>query len=146
MPSLRSLRFRLILMFGAVVATAMGVLFLYVVPSLRDDLVNDRLDRLERVAQLQQQATGLKRAMASGKHLRRPLVRTQRLANATVTGYRLVDGELEPLELAPPLLLRGRPGCQGGAPLGGRPRPDAERRRGGRVHGVGRPALPHVAA
>ena len=70
MPSLRSLRFRLILMFGAVVATAMGVLFLYVVPSLRDDLVNDRLDRLERVAQLQQQATGLKRAMASGKHLR----------------------------------------------------------------------------
>ena len=109
MPSLRSLRFRLILMFGAVVATAMGVLFLYVVPSLRDDLVNDRLDRLERVAQLQQQATGLKRAMASGKHLRRPLVRTQRLANATVTGYRLVDGELEPLELAPPLLLRGDP-------------------------------------
>ena len=109
MPSLRSLRFRLILMFGAVVATAMGVLFLYVVPSLRDDLVNDRLDRLERVAQLQQQATGLKRAMASGKHLRRPLVRTQRLANATVTGYRRVDGELEPLELAPPLLLRGDP-------------------------------------
>jgi signal transduction histidine kinase len=109
MPSLRSLRFRLILMFGAVVATAMGVVFLYVVPSLRDDLVNDRLDRLERVAQLQQQATGLKRAMASGKHLRRPLVRTQRLANATVTGYRLVGGELEPLELAPPLLLRGDP-------------------------------------
>ncbi|MGH3139031.1 MAG: ATP-binding protein [Gaiellales bacterium] len=109
MPSLRSLRFRLILMFGAVVATAMGVLFLYVVPSLRDDLVNDRLDRLERVAQLQQQATGLQNAMQSGKHLRRPLVRTQRLANATVTGYRLVDGELEPLELAPPLLLRGDP-------------------------------------
>ena len=109
MPSLRSLRFRLILMFGAVVATAMGVLFLYVVPSLRDDLVNDRLDRLERVAHLQQQATGLKRAMASGKRLRRPLVRTQRLANATVTGYRLVDGELEPLDSAPPLLLRGDP-------------------------------------
>ena len=124
MPSLRSLRFRLILMFGAVVATAMGVLFLYVVPSLRDDLVNDRLDRLERVAQLQQQATGLKRAMASGKHLRRPLVRTQRLANATVTGYRRVDGELEPLELAPPLLLRGtrlprRPSARG-SPAAGR--------------------------
>ena len=39
MPSPRSLRFQLILMFSAVVATAMGVLFLYVVPSLRDDLV-----------------------------------------------------------------------------------------------------------
>ena len=58
MPSPRSLRFQLILMFSAVVATAMGVLFLYVVPSLRDDLVTDRLDRLERVARLQQQAPG----------------------------------------------------------------------------------------
>jgi signal transduction histidine kinase len=105
MPSPRSLRFQLILMFSAVVATAMGVLFLYVVPSLRDDLVTDRLDRLERVARLQQQAPGLKRAMSSGKHIRRPLIRTQKLANATVTGYRrLSDGQFVPIEFAPPIL------------------------------------------
>ena len=109
MPALRSLRFRLIVMFGAVVATAMGVLFLYVVPSLRDDLVSDRLDRLEQVAHAQQKATGLQRAMQTGKHMRRPLIRTQRLANATVTGYRLVDGSLEPLAFAPPILSRRSP-------------------------------------
>jgi two-component system, OmpR family, sensor kinase len=109
MPSLRSLRFRLIVMFGAVVATAMGVLFLYVVPSLRDDLVSDRLDRLEQVAHAQQRANGLIRAMQTGKHMRRPLVRTQRLANATVTGYRLADGVLEPLEFAPPIFPRTSP-------------------------------------
>jgi signal transduction histidine kinase len=109
MPSLRSLRFQLIVMFGAVVATAMGVLFLYVVPSLRDDLVSDRLDRLERVARLQQRAPGVVRAMNTGKHMRRALVHTQRLANATVTGYRLTADGLQPLELAPPILSRGSP-------------------------------------
>jgi signal transduction histidine kinase len=110
MPSPRSLRFQLILMFGAVVATAMGVLFLYVVPSLRDDLVTDRLDRLERVARLQKDAPGLQRAMKTGKHMRRPLIRTQKLANATVTGYRKVsDGKGIPIEIAPPALpLDGR--------------------------------------
>ena len=102
MPALRSLRFRLIVMFGAVVATAMGVLFLYVVPSLRDDLVSDRLDRLEQVAHAQQNAPGLKRAMETGEHMRRPLVRTQKLANATVTGYQLTPDGLEPLAFAPP--------------------------------------------
>ena len=97
-------------MFGAVVATAMGVLFLYVVPSLRDDLVTDRLDRLERVARLQQGAPGLTRAMASGKHLRRPLVRTQKLANATVTGYLDVSGgQGTPIEFAPPILPLSSP-------------------------------------
>jgi signal transduction histidine kinase len=104
-PSPRSLRFQLILMFSAVVATAMGVLFLYVVPSLRDDLVTDRLDRLERVARLQQDAPGLTRAMRTGTHMRRPLVRTQKLANATVTGYREVSGGKGiPIEFAPPIL------------------------------------------
>jgi signal transduction histidine kinase len=107
MPALRSLRLRLIVMFGAVVATAMGVLFLYVVPSLRADLVSHRLDQLERVAKLRQDAPGLVRAMASGKQMRRPLVLTQRLANATVTGYRLSEGILVPIEPAPPVLPRG---------------------------------------
>jgi signal transduction histidine kinase len=96
-------------MFGAVVATAMGVLFLYVVPSLRDDLVSDRLDRLVQVAHGQQKAPGLQRAMETGKHMRRPLVRTQRLANATLTGYRLTADGLEPLEFAPPILSRRSP-------------------------------------
>ena len=109
MPALRSLRFRLILMFGAVVATAMGVLFLYVVPSLRDDLISDRLDRLVQVAHSQQKAPGLLRAMETGRHMRRPLVRTQKVANATVTGYRLVDGHLEPLEFAPPIMSSRSP-------------------------------------
>ena len=112
MPALRSLRLWLIVMFGAVVATAMGVLFLYVVPSLRDDLVNDRLDRLEQVAHAQQRAPGLVRAMATGKHLRRPLVRTQHLANATVTGYRLTTDGLQPLEQAPPIMSSTSPLAQ----------------------------------
>jgi signal transduction histidine kinase len=109
MPALRSLRFRLILMFGAVVATAMGVLFLYVVPSLRDDLVSDRLDRLVQVAHGQQKAPGLLRAMETGKQMRRPFIRTQRLANATLTGYRLTADGLEPLGSAPPILSRRSP-------------------------------------
>jgi len=109
MPALRSLRLWLIVMFGAVVATAMGVLFLYVVPSLRDDLVQDRLDRLEQVAHAQQHAPGLERAMKTGTHMRRPLVRTQRIANATVTGYRHTATGLEPLEFAPPTLSARSP-------------------------------------
>ena len=109
MPALRSLRFRLIVMFGAVVATAMGVLFLYVVPSLRQDLVSDRLDRLEQVAQTQQDAPGLKRAMETGAHMRRPLLRTQHLANATLTGYRLTGNGFEPLASAPPTLSAKSP-------------------------------------
>jgi two-component system, OmpR family, sensor kinase len=103
-PAIRSLRFRLIVMFGAVVATAMGVLFLYVVPSLREDLVQDRLDRLEQVARTQQHAPGLERAMRTGTHMRRPFARTQHLANATLTGYRLTADGLQPLAAAPPTI------------------------------------------
>ena len=50
MNPLRSLRVRLIVVFVTVVATAMGVLFLYVVPSLRADLIADRLDHLQSTA------------------------------------------------------------------------------------------------
>jgi two-component system, OmpR family, sensor kinase len=111
-PALRSLRFRLIVMFGAVVATAMGVLFLYVVPSLREDLVQDRLDRLEQVARTQQNAPGLKRAMRTGTHMRRPLAHTQHLANATLTGYRRKADGLEPLAVAPPTISATTPLAQ----------------------------------
>ena len=43
---MRSLRLRLILVLAAVVATAMGVVFLYVVPTLRDNLIAGRLKRI----------------------------------------------------------------------------------------------------
>jgi signal transduction histidine kinase len=109
MPALRSLRLWLIVMFGAVVATAMGVLFLYVVPSLRDDLVQDRLDRLEQLAQTQRNVTGLKRAMLTGIHMRRPLLRTEHLADASISGYRLVGSDLVPLDLFPPALSAKSP-------------------------------------
>ncbi len=58
MNPLRSLRVRLIVVFVTVVATAMGVLFLYVVPSLRADLISDRLTRLDHTAQKQQDTKG----------------------------------------------------------------------------------------
>ena len=130
MPAIRSLRFRLIVMFGAVVATAMGVLFLYVVPSLRDDLVADRINRLESVARAQQGSTSLTRAMQAGKHLRKPLDRTRTLANAQIGGY-LASGEpledLTPAAAAAPVPWNGplvkharRAGLAGGrTPNGG---------------------------
>ena len=51
---MRSLRLRLILVLAAVVATAMGVVFLYVVPTLRDNLIAGRLKRLEQVSHTEQ--------------------------------------------------------------------------------------------
>ncbi len=54
MNPLRSLRVRLVVVFVTVVATAMGVLFLYVVPSLRADLISDRQTRLNGKAESQQ--------------------------------------------------------------------------------------------
>ena len=52
---MRSLRLRLILVLAAVVATAMGVVFLYVVPTLRDNLIAGRLKRLEQVSHAEQE-------------------------------------------------------------------------------------------
>ena len=50
MGALRSLRLRLVAVLTGVVMCAMGVVFLYVVPSLRQNLVSDRLARLGAVA------------------------------------------------------------------------------------------------
>ncbi|MDX6548108.1 MAG: hypothetical protein QOG33_1658, partial [Gaiellales bacterium] len=47
---MRSLRLRLVAVLTGVVACAMGVVFLYVVPSLRQNLISDRLTRLEKIA------------------------------------------------------------------------------------------------
>ena len=47
---MNSLRLRLILVLAAVVATAMGVVFLYVVPTLRANLIAGRMKTLQQVA------------------------------------------------------------------------------------------------
>jgi signal transduction histidine kinase len=89
----RSLRLRLIAVLAAVVVTAMGVVFLYVVPSLRDNLINERMDRLEAVARAEQaKDTALKRAIRSGKFesARTSLVRISRLANARVGIFQVI--------------------------------------------------------
>jgi signal transduction histidine kinase len=49
-----SLRLRLILVLAAVVATAMGVVFLYVVPTLRANLIAGRMKNLQQVAHAEQ--------------------------------------------------------------------------------------------
>ncbi|HET6850440.1 MAG TPA: ATP-binding protein [Gaiellales bacterium] len=61
---MRSLRLRLILVLAAVVATAMGVVFLYVVPTLRENLISDRVNRLEQVGHREQKDAVLKQEIA----------------------------------------------------------------------------------
>jgi signal transduction histidine kinase len=65
----------------------MGVVFLYVVPTLRDNLINERLDRLEAVARSEQDKdAALKTAIENRTfgRARKSLVRISRLANARV--------------------------------------------------------------
>jgi signal transduction histidine kinase len=95
MRAVRSLRVRLVVVFATVVITAMGVLYLYVVPSLRADLVNDRTARLISVARHQQQNHRLVRQFQSGDFTRRALTRVAGLANAQVFVYQQVDGRLQ---------------------------------------------------
>jgi signal transduction histidine kinase len=98
----RSLRLRLILVLAAVVATAMGVVFLYVVPTLRDNLVAGRLKRLEQVSHTEQERdTTLRREIA---HLgatnvlppstHKTVRRIARLANARVGIFQRLGGEV----------------------------------------------------
>jgi hypothetical protein len=89
----RSLRLRLVAVLAAVVVTAMGVVFLYVVPTLRDNLISERLDRLEAVARSEQaKDKGLRRAISSGnfESARPSLVRISRLANARVGIFQVI--------------------------------------------------------
>jgi signal transduction histidine kinase len=103
-----SLRLRLVLVLAAVVATAMGVVFLYVVPTLRTNLIDNRIQRLERVAHNEQtRDRTLRREMA---HLaqtgtltsvtRRTVLRIGRLANARVGIYQLVDRHVQDTPLS----------------------------------------------
>ncbi len=101
---LHSLRNRLIAVFGAVVATAMGVVFLYVVPSLRSNLISERLDRLEQVARSQQRSTKLRALMEEARYVsaRQTLERVAQLANARVSLYEVSGGVLLPINITVP--------------------------------------------
>ena len=82
-------------MLAAVVATAMGVVFLYVVPTLRADLIAERLDRLQTVAPESSSNTDKRCATRSpgGGWSRPGAPRSgRRLANAKVGIFKL-DGD-----------------------------------------------------
>jgi signal transduction histidine kinase len=97
---------------AAVVATAMGVVFLYVVPTLRENLIDKRFDRLEKIARAEQRRDAeLLRAVRDGQFGDRTLARLNRisrLANARVGIFRL-EGD-EPVETPVSLALPVRPG------------------------------------
>jgi signal transduction histidine kinase len=109
MGTLRSLRLRLVAVLTGVVACAMGVVFLYVVPSLRQNLVSDRLTRLETVARSQRNAPGLKTAFSTGVRVHKALLHTGRLANAQAGAYSSRSGTLEALPGTTPVLGPGNP-------------------------------------
>src|SRR5205085_12120645 len=87
MTVFRSLRFRLVVVLTGVVACAMGVVFLYVVPSLRQALIADRQGHLVVIARGQENAPGLTAAFAKGEHRRRAIQHAAHLANGTGSGY-----------------------------------------------------------
>jgi hypothetical protein len=105
MGALRSLRLRLVAVLTGVVACAMGVVFLYVVPSLRQNLISDRLTRLEAIAHSQQQAHGLVNAFTTGAHVRHALLHTGRLANGQASAYARHGGVLTPVPGGPTPVL-----------------------------------------
>ncbi len=107
MRAMHSLRLRLVAVLTGVVACAMGVVFLYVVPSLRQNLISDRLTGLERIARAQQVAPGMTHAFATGVHMRRALLRSARLANGQAGAYTLANGTLTPVTVVNlPVLAR----------------------------------------
>ena len=95
---MRSLRLRLIAVLAAVVVTAMGVVFLYVVPTLRDNLINERLDRLEAVARSEQDKDATLKSAIQNRtfgRARKSLVRISRLANARVGIFEVIGTKVE---------------------------------------------------
>src|ERR1700759_2352440 len=99
MKAFSSLRVRLIGLLIAVVVTAMGVVFLYVVPTLRANLIAQRLDTLAKVALTQQQNARLTNAVEAGNlQATQPAVdRAGRLAIAHVVAFTLKNGRITPL-------------------------------------------------
>ena len=92
MSALRSLRLRLVVVLTGVVACAMGVVFLYVVPSLRQNLISDRQAHLVVIARGQQNALGLQKAFSSGKLYHRAVQHAAHIANGSAAAY-LRDGD-----------------------------------------------------
>ncbi|HEY3763580.1 MAG TPA: HAMP domain-containing sensor histidine kinase [Gaiellales bacterium] len=108
MSPLRSLRLRLVAVLTGVVACAMGVVFLYVVPSLRQNLISDRLTRLVAVAQSERQAPGIKSAFGNNTHIPRTLQRASRIVNGQASAYVRSNGRLVPVPgVTPPVLSAG---------------------------------------
>jgi signal transduction histidine kinase len=94
-----------------VVACAMGVVFLYVVPSLRQNLISDRQGHLVVIARGQQNAYGLTHAFGSREHIRKALQHAAHIANGSASAYiRLPNGDLvKALGVPPPVLARRSP-------------------------------------
>jgi two-component system OmpR family sensor kinase len=96
--ALRSLRLRLVVVLTGVVACAMGVVFLYVVPSLRQNLIRDRQAHLVVIARDQQNAYGITQAFKKRHHVRRAISHAAHIANGTAGAYILDEhGQLVPV-------------------------------------------------
>jgi two-component system OmpR family sensor kinase len=96
---LNSVRNRLVLLFFAITAAAVGFVYLYVVPQLSSSLTAEKLSRLEAVALARSERLG--RAMERGidqGELRRLVRRLAQKSNARVTvlGVRPGEGGAEP--------------------------------------------------
>ena len=96
MRGFSSLRVRLIGLLTAVVVTAMGVVFLYVVPTLRANLITQRLSALATVALTQQQNARLLNAVEHGNApaTKAAVDRAGRVANAHVVAFTVRNGRL----------------------------------------------------
>ncbi len=101
MRALSTLRVRLILVMAAVVAVAIGVVFLYVVPTLHDSLISQRFDRLQKVATTERRSRTLQKFLAADNNagIQPILKRIRRLANANVDVYHL-DASGRPVPVA----------------------------------------------
>jgi signal transduction histidine kinase len=87
----------------------MGVVFLYVVPSLRQNLISDRLTRLEAIGRSQQRAPGIQNAFANNIHIHHALLHAARIANGHAAAYVRVNGHLAPFAGTAPVLTPASP-------------------------------------
>lgn len=99
MPRLRSLRFRLVLLFFAITAGAVGIVYLYIVPQLSSQLTADKLDRLRAVAaregpNLEERLAGATDPRRLSRIVNQAAERSD--ARATLLGIRSRDGEPAP--------------------------------------------------
>jgi signal transduction histidine kinase len=102
MTVFRSLRFRLVVVLTGVVACAMGIVFLYVVPSLRQNLIADRQGHLVVIAHDQQNAYGITQAFRKKRHVPKAIQHAAHIANGTAGAYiRDDNGQLVPVPGGP---------------------------------------------